>query len=109
MQLFWEEDHNGAVEKWLHIGAVVVNRVTKSLKEFKGFTDRATSEWVRVPVGSIDGKTIYNYLMFLPVAVRGKISIFGSLNIIVSKAEVFGSKYKTSFLLPISVVADLPI
>lgn len=63
-QLFWENDLDGAVEKWLHLGAELVRRKSKSLKHFKGFTDRAASEWECVPVGSSDtGQPIMCYLL----------------------------------------------
>lgn len=65
-QLFWENDVNGAVEKWLHLGAELVRRRSKSLKQFKGFTDNLSSEWECVPVGSDDtGRPIMCYLMFM--------------------------------------------
>jgi len=67
MQLFWENDTDGAVEKWLHLGAELVPRKNKSLKHFKGFTDRAESEWECVPVGSTDsGQQMLAYLLFMP-------------------------------------------
>ena len=67
MQLFYENDENGAVEKWLHLGAGLVKRRSKSLKEFKGFTDRATSEWECTPVGTDNtGKPLLCYLLFMP-------------------------------------------
>ena len=67
MQLFYENDENGAVEKWLHLGASLVKRRSKSLKEFKGFTDRATSEWECTPVGTdATGKPLLRYLLFMP-------------------------------------------
>jgi hypothetical protein len=67
MQLFYENDENGAVERWLHIGAELVPRQSKSLKEFKGFTDRATSEWECTPVGTdATGKPLLCYLLFMP-------------------------------------------
>ena len=66
MQLFWENDVDGAVEKWLHLGAELVPRRNKSLKHFKGFTDRAESEWECVPVGSTDsGQPMLCYLLFM--------------------------------------------
>ena len=66
MQLFWENDMDGAVERWLHLGAELVPRRNKSLKYFKGFTDRAESEWECVPVGSNDsGQPILCYLLFM--------------------------------------------
>lgn len=65
-QLFWEIDTDGAVEKWLHLGAELVPRKSKSLKHFKGFTDRATSEWECVPVGSNDtGQPTMCYLLVM--------------------------------------------
>ncbi len=67
MTLFWEEDLNGAVERWLHIGAQLVPRKSKSLQSFKGFTDRPESEWECVPVGSDHaGRTLMNFLLFMP-------------------------------------------
>lgn len=67
MQLFWENDTDGGVDKWLHLGAELVPRKNKSLKEFKGFTDRSMSEWECVPVGSTDaGQPILCYLLFMP-------------------------------------------
>lgn len=67
-QLFWENDTDGAVEKWLHLGAELVPRRNKSLKHFKGFTDRTASEWECVPVDSDrTGRPILCYLMFLPI------------------------------------------
>ena len=67
MQLFYENDENGAVERWLHLGASLVKRQSKSLKEFKGFTDRASSEWECTPVGSDNtGKPLLCYLLFMP-------------------------------------------
>lgn len=67
MQLFYENDENGAVEKWLHLGAELVPRRNKSLKEFKGFTDQATSEWECTPVGTDNtGKPMLCYLLFMP-------------------------------------------
>jgi len=67
MQLFWENDEDGAVEKWLHLGAELVPRRNKSLKHFKGFTDRAESEWECVPVGSkTTGQPLLAYLLFMP-------------------------------------------
>ncbi len=67
MQLFYENDENGAVEKWLHLGAALVPRRSKSLKVFKGFTDRATSEWECTPVGTdATGKPLLCYLLFMP-------------------------------------------
>jgi len=67
MQLFWENDEDGAVERWLHLGAALVPRKSKSLKHFKGFTDRAESEWECVPVGTTNtGNTLLCYLLFLP-------------------------------------------
>ncbi len=67
MQLFYENDENGAVEKWLHLGAELVPRRNKSLKEFKGFTDQATSEWECTPVGSnASGNPMLCYLLFMP-------------------------------------------
>lgn len=67
MQLFYENDENGAVEKWLHLGAELVPRRNKSLKEFKGFTDQATSEWECSPVGTdATGKAMLCYLLFMP-------------------------------------------
>lgn len=68
MQLFWENDEDGAVEKWLHLGAELVKRRSKSLKSFKGFTDRAESDWECVPVGSkTGGQPLLCYLLFMPV------------------------------------------
>lgn len=67
-QLFWCNDLDGEVEKWLHLGAELVPRKTKSLKEFKGFTDnRSLSEWESVPgVGSDEGgRPITCYLMVM--------------------------------------------
>ncbi len=76
MQLFWENDDNGAVEKWLHLGAELVPRRSKSLKEFKGFTDRATSEWECVPVGSnSSGQPMLCYLLFMPAEDYKKLRI----------------------------------
>lgn len=67
MQLFYENDENGAVEKWLHLGAELVPRRNKSLKEFKGFTDQASSEWECTPVGTdATGKPMLCYLLFMP-------------------------------------------
>jgi len=67
MQLFWENDENGAVERWLHLGAELVPRKNKSLKEFKGFTDQASSEWECVPVGAnSSGGAMLAYLLFMP-------------------------------------------
>ncbi len=67
MQLFWENDENGAVEKWLHLEAELVPRLNKSLKEFKGFTDQGTSQWECVPVGTdATGKPMLCYLLFMP-------------------------------------------
>lgn len=67
MQLFWENDINGAVETWLQLGAELVSRQTRSLKQFKGFTDQNTGEWECRPVGTDDsGKTMYAFLLFLP-------------------------------------------
>jgi len=67
MQLFYENDENGAVEKWLHLGAELVPRRNKSLKEFKGFTDQATREWECTPVGTDNtGKPMLCYLLFMP-------------------------------------------
>ena len=67
MQLFYENDENGAVERWLHLGAELVPRRNKSLKEFKGFTDKATSEWECTPVGTdAAGKPMLCYLLFMP-------------------------------------------
>ena len=67
MQLFWENDEDGAVEKWLHLGAELVPRRNKSLKHFKGFTDRAESEWECVPVGQKStGQPLLSYLLFMP-------------------------------------------
>lgn len=67
MQLFWENDEDGAVERWLHLGAELVKRRSKSLKHFKGFTDRAESEWECTPVGSKDsGQPLICYLLFMP-------------------------------------------
>jgi len=67
MTLFLEEDRNGAVERWLHIGASLVPRRSKSLVSFKGFTDRPESEWACFPVGSDEaGNTLMNFLMFMP-------------------------------------------
>ena len=64
--LFWESTHNGDVEKWLHLGAELVPRRSKSLKEYKGFTDQSISEWECVPVDKDDGgNVIYNYLLSL--------------------------------------------
>jgi hypothetical protein len=66
-QLFWENNADGAVEKWLHLGADLVPRRSKSLKEFKGFTDRAESEWECVPVGQTDtGQPLLAYLLSMP-------------------------------------------
>jgi len=66
MQLFWENDDNGAVQKWLHLGAELVPRQNKSLKTFKGFTDQASSEWECVPVGSnASGNPMMCYLLFM--------------------------------------------
>jgi hypothetical protein len=68
MQLFYENDENGAVERWLHIGAELVPRRNKSMKTFKGFTDKATSEWECTPVGSdAHGNPMMCYLLFMPV------------------------------------------
>ena len=65
-QLFWENRVDGAVEKWLHLGAALVSRKSKSLKEYKGFTDKAESEWECVPVGSDDsGQPIMCYLLVM--------------------------------------------
>lgn len=65
-QLFWENNINGAVEMWLQLGAELVQRQSKALKHYKGFTDRAASEWECVPVGSDDsGKTMMCYLLSL--------------------------------------------
>lgn len=67
MQLFYENNENGAVEKWLHLGAGLVPRRNKSLKEYKGFTDQATSEWECTPVGSdASGNPLLCYLLFMP-------------------------------------------
>lgn len=68
MQLFYENDEKGQVEKWLHLGAILIPRRSKSLQHFKGFTDRAESEWECVPVGKDgSGKTIMCYLLGLPI------------------------------------------
>ncbi len=65
--LFWENDEDGAVERWLHLGAELVPRKSKSLKHFKGFTDRTESEWECVPVGSkTGGQPLLCYLLFMP-------------------------------------------
>ena len=67
MQLFRENDTDGAVEKWLHLGAELVPRKSKSLKHFKGFGDQSQSEWECTPVGTDDtGRTILCYLLFMP-------------------------------------------
>lgn len=67
MQLFYENDENGAVEKWLHLGAELVPRQNKSMKEFKGFTDQTTSQWECTPVGTDNtGKPLLCYLLFMP-------------------------------------------
>lgn len=67
MQLFWENDDNGAVQKWLLLGAELVPRKNKSVKEFKGFTDQATSEWECTPVGAnSSGNSMMCYLLFMP-------------------------------------------
>lgn len=67
MTLFWENDEDGQVEKWLHLGASLVQRQSKSLKTFKGFTDRAESEWECVPVGSkTGGQPLLCYLLSMP-------------------------------------------
>ena len=67
MKLFYENDENGAVEKSLHLCASLVPRRNKSLKEFKGFTDRASSDWECTPVGTDSaGKPLLCYLLFMP-------------------------------------------
>jgi len=67
MTFFWENDTNGAVERWLHIGASLTKRTSKILKKFKGFTDRSESEWECVPVGSdTTGQAMMAYLLYLP-------------------------------------------
>jgi hypothetical protein len=62
MQLFWKSDKDGEVERWLHLGAELVPRLNKSLKNFKGFTDKEQGEWECVPVGGGE----LNYLLFMP-------------------------------------------
>jgi hypothetical protein len=65
-QLFWENDIDGQVEKWLHLGAELVPRRSKSLKHFKGFTDRAESEWECVPTGGDgNGNQMLTYLLVM--------------------------------------------
>ncbi len=65
-QLFWENDIDGQVERWLHLGAELVPRRNKSLKHFKGFTDKAESQWECVPVGSDGtGGQLLAYLLFM--------------------------------------------
>ena len=49
--LFWENDQNGQVEKWLQLGAELVKRRSSAQKEFKGVTDKSLSEWESRPVG----------------------------------------------------------
>lgn len=67
MTLFWENNINGAVERWLQLGAELVPRKTQSLKKFKGFTDQVSGEWECRAVGTDDaGKTMMAYLLFLP-------------------------------------------
>lgn len=67
MQLFWENNVDGAIEKWLQLGAGLVPRRTKSLKQYKGFTDQSQSEYECVSVGSNkDGGSMMAYLLFMP-------------------------------------------
>jgi len=75
-QLFWENDMDGQVERWLHLGAELVPRRTKSLKTFKGFTDKATSEWECVPGGGDgNGGQMLVYLLFMDAKEYQKLRI----------------------------------
>lgn len=65
--LFWENDQDGTVEKWLSLGAELVLRRSASGKIYKGFNDnRGVSEWECRPVGS-DGRggTLMAYLLVM--------------------------------------------
>lgn len=65
-QLFWENDIDGQVEKWLHLGAELVPRRNKSLKHFEGFTDKSDSQWECVPTGADgNGGQMMTYLLFM--------------------------------------------
>ena len=74
--LFWENDTDGQVEKWLHLGAELVPRRSKSLKHFKGFTDRAESEWECKPVGGDgNGGQLVAYLMVMDAEEYNELRI----------------------------------
>jgi len=75
-QLFWENHIDGQVETWLHLGAELVPRKNKSLKEFKGFTDQASSEWECVPGGGDgNGGQMLVYLMSIDAEEYQKLKI----------------------------------
>ncbi len=58
---------DGAVEKWLYLGAELVKRQSFAMKKFKGFTDVKGSEWECRPTGP-DGRggTLMAYLLKMP-------------------------------------------
>jgi len=62
MQLFWENDTDGAVEKWLELGAQPVPRKSRSVKSYEGITDSSVSQWEVRQVGA----GVKCYLMFMP-------------------------------------------
>ena len=65
--LFWELDQDGKVERWLHLGASLVPRMSKTIGHWKGFTDRLENEWECIPVGEkVGGGTLMQYALSLP-------------------------------------------
>jgi len=76
-QLMWVNDMDGEVQKWLQLGASLVPRENKTMREWEGFTDKATSKWECVQGVGVDqgGTPIDAYLLFMDAEEYNEIKI----------------------------------
>ena len=66
-QLFYVNNLNGDVQRWIDHGAEPVPVMQKQERVFEGITDKADSQWVRV-VGGSDGEGNYFHVYLLMIS-----------------------------------------
>lgn len=67
MQIFWVNDMDGDVQRWINAGANPVPVTRNSNRSFEGITDKLESKWVRA-VGGSDGMGAYYWVYLMMIA-----------------------------------------
>jgi ABC-type arginine transport system ATPase subunit len=73
--LFWINDLDGDINRWIDAGAEPVPAKVQGRKEYAGLTDKSDSQWLRVVGGESSGRVYYAYALMMDPEVYQEYKI----------------------------------